>query len=101
MPGQMRRRSGAGEEIWAFASRVRGDANDQSDLDLLVVLTNGHGLARPNLAAFRAVSKLRRRPPLDILAITQSQRESGQAHPFGLYGEIAQTGQKIHARQSA
>lgn len=89
------------EEVWLFGSSARGDASDQSDLDLLVVLADGHGLARPNLASFQAASKVRRRPPLDVIAITQSQWAYEQNHPFGLYGEIALNGVKIYARQPA
>jgi hypothetical protein len=89
------------EEVWVFGSHARREATDNSDLDLLVVLADGHGLARPNLASFQAVAKVRHRPPLDVIALTQSQWACEQAHPFGLYGEIARTGVKVYARQSA
>jgi hypothetical protein len=89
------------EEVWIFGSSVRGQATEQSDLDLLVVLADGHGLARPNLASFQTAAKVRHRPPLDVIAITQSQWTYEQAHPFGLYGEIALNGVKIYARKSA
>jgi predicted nucleotidyltransferase len=89
------------EEVWVFGSCARGEATDNSDLDLLVVLADGHGLARPNLASFQAAAKVRHRPPLDVIAITQSQWACEQAHPFGLYGEIARSGVKIYARQSS
>jgi predicted nucleotidyltransferase len=88
-------------EVWVFGSRARGCATRQSDLDLLVVLADGHGLARPNLASFQTASKVRHRPPLDVIAITQSQWTYEQAHPFGLYGDIALNGVKIYARQSS
>jgi predicted nucleotidyltransferase len=89
------------EEVWVFGSCARGEATDDSDVDLLVVLADGHGLARPNLASFQSAAKVRHRPPLDVIAITQSQWAYEQAHPFGLYGEIARSGVKIYARQSA
>jgi predicted nucleotidyltransferase len=89
------------EEVWVFGSRARGQATEQSDLDLLVVLADGHGLARPNLASFQTAAKVRHHPPLDVVAITQSQWTYEQAHPFGLYGEIALNGVKIYARKSA
>ena len=89
------------EEVWVFGSRACGQATEQSDLDLLVVLADEHGLARPNLAAFQTAAKVRHRPPLDVVAITQSQWTYEQAHPFGLYGEIALNGVKIYARKSA
>ena len=89
------------EEVWVFGSCARGEATDNSDLDLLVVLADGHGLARPNLASFQTAAKVRHRPPLDVIAITQSQWAYEQNHPFGLYGEIALNGVKIYARQPA
>jgi predicted nucleotidyltransferase len=89
------------EEVWVFGSRARGQGTEQSDLDLLVVLADGHGLARPNLASFRTAARVRHRPPLDVIAITQSQWTYEQAHPFGLYGEIALKGIKIYGRKSA
>jgi len=89
------------EEVWVFGSSARNEATENSDLDLLVVLADGHGLARPNLAAFRTAAKVRHRPPLDVVAITRSQWTYEQAHPFGLYGEIALNGVKIYARQPA
>ncbi len=89
------------QEIWIFGSSARGEATDQSDLDLLVVLADGHGLARPNLASFQSAAKVRHRPPLDVIAINQSQWAYERAHPFGLYGEIARNGVKIYARQPA
>ena len=46
------------EEIWLFGSCARGDAQAGSDLDLLVVLADDHGLNRPNLACFKAVNHL-------------------------------------------
>jgi hypothetical protein len=87
------------EEVWLFGSCARGEATDDSDVDLLVVLADGHGLARPNLASFQSAAKVRHRPPLDVIAITQSQWAYEQAHPFGLYGEIARSGLKVYARQ--
>jgi predicted nucleotidyltransferase len=89
------------EEVWVFGSCARGQATEHSDLDLLVVLADGHGLVRPNLASFQTASKVRHRPPLDVVAITQSQWTYEQAHPFGLYGEIALNGVKIYARKPA
>ncbi len=89
------------EEVWVFGSRADGKATDNSDLDLLVVLADGHGLDRPNLASFKTAAKVRHRPPLDVIAITKSQWAYEQAHPFGLYGEIARSGVKIYARQSS
>ena len=86
------------EEIWVFGSHARAEANEDSDLDLLVVLSDGHGLARPNLAAFRAAAKIRHRPALDVIAIARPQWIFEQAHPFGLHGEIVRDGVRVYAR---
>ena len=85
------------EEVWTFGSCARGDAKPDSDLDLLAVLSDNHGLTRPNLACYRAVRPLPNRPPIDILAITRSQWEFEKAHPFGLFGDVYQQGVQIYA----
>jgi predicted nucleotidyltransferase len=84
------------EEVWVFGSCGRSEAKADSDLDLLVVLADGHGLARPNLACFKAVSRLWPRPPIDVLAISKGQWEFEQQHPFGLFGEVFQQGIRIY-----
>ena len=88
------------EEIWLFGSWARGRPTPDSDLDLLVVLADDHGLPRPNLAAFKSVASIRNHPPIDVLATSRSQWTFEQAHPFGIYGDIARKGLKIYDRQS-
>jgi predicted nucleotidyltransferase len=85
------------EEVWLFGSSARGNPGPDSDLDLLVVLADDHGLARPNLACYQAVSRLPNRPPIDILAITRSQWEFEKTHPFGLYGDAYREGVLLYA----
>ena len=89
------------EEIWLFGSCARGDAKPDSDLDLLVVLADNHGLARPNLACFKAVSRLWPRPPIDVVAISKSRWEFEQQHPFGMFGEAFQKGIQLYANRRA
>lgn len=86
------------EEVWLFGSCARGDARSDSDLDLLVVLADDHGLARPNLACFKAVNHLPDVPPADVLAISKSRWEQERAHPFGLFGEAAEQGICLYAK---
>lgn len=86
------------EEVWLFGSRARGEAKPDSDLDLLVVLADDHGLARPNLACFKAVNHLPEIPPADVLAISKSRWEQERAHPFGLFGEAAEQGICLYAK---
>jgi hypothetical protein len=89
------------EEIWLFGSCARGEAAADSDVDLMVVLADDHGLPRPNLAAFKVVASIRNHPPADVIAITKSQWEYERAHPFGVYGDIAVHGVRIYGRQPA
>jgi predicted nucleotidyltransferase len=63
------------EEIWLFGSCARGNAGRDSDLDLLVVLADDHGLARPTLACYRAIRKLHTGIPVDVMAISCSRWE--------------------------
>ena len=86
------------EEVWLFGSCARGDARNDSDLDLLVVLADDHGLARPNLACFKAVNHLPEIPPADVLAISKSRWERERAHPFGLFGDAAHEGICLYAK---
>lgn len=89
------------EEVWLFGSCARGEAEPDSDLDLLVVLAENHGLARPNLACYRVVARVWPRPPLDIVAISASRWEHERGHPFGLFGDVFRNGVCLYARRSA
>ena len=86
------------EEIWLFGSCARGDAQPDSDLDLLVVLADEHGLARPNLACFQAVNHLPDVPPADVVTLSKSRWEQERAHPFGLFGDAAEEGICLYAK---
>lgn len=88
------------EEVWLFGSCACGEAKPDSDLDLLVVLADDHGLARPNLACYKAVARLWPRPPLDVIAISKSRWEYEQRHPFGLFGEVFQQGVRLYDHRS-
>lgn len=89
------------EEVWLFGSCARGEAEPDSDLDLLVVLAEGHGLTRPNLACYQVVARIWPRPPVDVIAISKSRWEEEQRHPFGLFGDVLVRGVCLYARRSA
>ena len=86
------------EEIWLFGSCARGDAKPDSDLDLLVVLADNHGLSRPNLACFKAVNHFPDAPPADVLAISKSKWVQERRCPFGLFGDAHRQGFCLYAR---
>ena len=86
------------EEVWIFGSCARGDAKPDSDLDLLVVLADDHGLTRPNLACFKAVNHLPDVPPADVLAISKARWERERTHPFGLFGDASEQGICLYAK---
>ncbi len=85
------------EEIWLFGSSARGEAHSDSDLDLLVVLKDDHGLARPTLACYRALRRLRTGIPMDVLAISRSRWERERIERFGLFGDVCRDGVLLYA----
>jgi hypothetical protein len=87
-------------EVWIFGSCARGDATPDSDLDLLVVLTDDHGLQQPNLACYRAIRKRRSGIPTDDMAISQSRWDQEQTDPFGLFGDVCREGIQLYAHRS-
>jgi predicted nucleotidyltransferase len=88
------------EEVWMFGSCARGDARSDSDLDLLVVLADDHGLQRPNLACYRVIRKLRSGVPTDVMAISRSRWKQEQTTPFGLFGDVCREGIRVYAHRS-
>lgn len=88
------------EELWVFGSCARGEAKPDSDLDLLVVLADNHGLARPNLACYRAIRRLHTGIPTDVMAVSKSRWEAESARPSGLIGEVRREGVRVYANRS-
>lgn len=87
------------EEIWLFGSCARGTATDQSDVDLLTVLPDDHGVDRPSLAAVRAISRERAGLDADVIVITRAAWENHKQRPFGLYQGILDEGRCIFERR--
>jgi uncharacterized protein len=85
------------EEILLFGSCARETAGPDSDLDLLVVLRDDHGLKRPTAECFRVLFGMRNVVPVDVVALSRSDWEHEKAHPFGMYGEAARDGILIYA----
>ncbi len=89
------------EEVWIFGSCARGGAKPASDLDLLVVLADDHGLALPNLACYRAIRQLRSGIPVDVMAVSRSPWDREQESPFGLFGDVCREGVRLYANRPA
>jgi len=83
------------EEVWLFGSCARGNAASESDLDLLVVLRDDHGLARPNLECYRAIRRLYSGIPADVLAISSTQWQRERASPLGLFDDVCREGIRL------
>lgn len=87
------------EEIWLFGSCARGDAGPDSDVDLLVVLANNHGLARPTLECYRAIQRLHSGVPFDVVATTRTTWDRDSVDGFGPIGDAAREGIKLYANR--
>jgi uncharacterized protein len=88
------------EEVWLFGSCARREARPDSDLDLLVVLADSHGLTRPTLACYRAIRRLRSGIPTDVMAISKSRWDRERTSPFGLFGDVCREGIQLYANRS-
>ncbi|MBI4659217.1 MAG: nucleotidyltransferase domain-containing protein [Verrucomicrobia bacterium] len=87
------------EEIWIFGSCARGEADPGSDLDLLVVLPDDHGLARPTLESYRAIQRLHSGVPIDVVATTRSTWERDRRDGFGLIGDAFREGIRLYGHR--
>ncbi|NPV87631.1 MAG: nucleotidyltransferase domain-containing protein [Anaerolineae bacterium] len=87
------------EKIILFGSHARGDARDDSDLDLLVVL---EGVEKPRAESVRLLRALRGLAvPVDIL-VTTPQRLERYRHTNGLvYQSALLEGKVIYERPTA
>lgn len=85
------------EQIFFFGSHVWGNPNQDSDLDLLVVLKNSE--LSPAKRASLAYGLLRDIPyPLDILVKTQNEVKKFSKVPAALEYQILHKGRLIYGR---
>jgi predicted nucleotidyltransferase len=83
------------EVIWLFGSHVWGEADEGSDLDLLVVVTDSD--EPPTRRAQRAHRCLRGLGlAKDILVKTRAELERFRQVPSSLEAEIVERGQRIY-----
>jgi predicted nucleotidyltransferase len=67
------------KEVWLFGSIARGDFDDRSDVDLLVILPDDHKYERPTYEAVLALMRAPTSVPTDVLVITEAQKKSPQS----------------------
>ena len=81
-------------EVWLFGSHAEGTANEHSDVDLFVVMEDGHGLKDASLECRGALDGIRPSPrrDLDISALDESYWHHPRYRHFGLWSDVAEKG---------
>ncbi len=80
-------------EVWLFGSNAEGTAKPESDVDLFVVLADGHGLKNPKAACSAALEGIRpQRRRVDIHTLTESYWHHPRYRNFGLWSDVAEKG---------
>lgn len=89
------------EEIWIFGSQATGNADPYlSDLDLLIVLSDNHGIAKPHRQAGIALARTPAPTGAEIIVMTRSQSHKQHAAKTPLLATEARTkGRKIYERK--
>lgn len=89
------------EEIWLLGSQARGQADPHlSDLDLLVVLPDNHGISRPHRQAGLDLAKTPAPTGAEVIVMTHSQFHwHGAVEPPILAREARTKGRKIYERR--
>jgi hypothetical protein len=86
------------EKIIAFGSCVHGSANDDSDVDLLVVREHPPGCEQPGLEADLCVMRAHPLISTDLLVRTPAEWHAQQQAPFGVFAEIVARGVPLYER---
>ncbi len=82
-------------EVWLFGSQAEGTANRHSDYDLMVVLSDDHGLRRPNLESYSTIRAIAGERAVDAIAITENRWLREKSEPWGFYGNIVTKGVRV------
>ena len=84
------------ECIYVFGSNARGDATSDSDIDLLVIVSesNDPGHHRDQVA-YRAIGL--HTYPVDILVVTREEFNRRATHPASLQATVLREGKLLHA----
>lgn len=85
-------------EVWLFGSRVRGDALEESDLDIVVVSEAFQEVPWPNRAS-RVLLATRAAAPLEILCYTPAEFRA-KREEFGIVQAAVEEGRRVHPVRS-
>ena len=85
------------ERVYAFGSRARGDAGPDSDVDLMVVVTESDEPSYRRAQAARVLLVRRFLIGLDILVWTHAEFEQRTPNPATLPGTILREGRLLYA----
>jgi len=89
------------EKIILFGSRARGGADDESDLDILIIKDSGKREVERIREVYRIVERYQRRPyrlPIDILVKTPEEVRSRLARGDDFLREVVERGKVLYER---
>ena len=79
-------------EVWLFGSYAEGKAKPHSDVDLFVVLADGHGLKNPSAACGAILDEFKPRARVDVKTLAESYWRHPRYRHFGLWADVAEKG---------
>ncbi len=83
------------DAIYLFGSHARGDATDDSDFDLLVIVpASDHSRYRRSVEARRLVGDIA--APKDIVVLTRQEGQEGQQVVCSLASAVRREGIRLH-----
>jgi predicted nucleotidyltransferase len=91
-------------KIILFGSHANGDANENSDIDLLVILDNNHvsktyeERLNKKMSVRKLVVHINRNVPLDILVYSKEELKQLKQYGNYLIDEIEKTGRVIYEK---
>jgi uncharacterized protein len=84
--------------IYLFGSRARGDADANSDYDLMIVVPDAFPVARRNSATAYALVE-GRRIPIDVILVGETRFRDRAGKVGTLSFEVTQDGVPLHERR--
>ena len=81
--------------IWLFGSALSGTMNDDSDIDLLVVIPEGIHKRRTAQSLYKRIRGIGR--AFDLIVATEKDLEKHRQNPGLIYKSILEQGKQVHA----